>query len=69
MMGKAEENCLLGEALRLITTALDLLDENGTVGAIGAQLDLARARLSDRLRDQEIHRASKGSSGHHLHDA
>lgn len=58
-MGKADENDLqLGEALRLITTALDLLDENGTVGAIGAHLDLVRAHLSDHLGDPEIPGAS-----------
>jgi len=32
-----------------MTAALDLLDEDGTAGAIGAQLDLARARLADHI--------------------
>jgi hypothetical protein len=43
---------LLQEALRLLTTALEFLDEDGTVTAIGAQLDLARARLAEHLADK-----------------
>lgn len=51
-MGKSvDEDELLKEALRLMTTALKLLDENGKVSAIGAQLDLARARLSEHIQD------------------
>lgn len=49
MVKAVERDSLLHEALRLITAALELLDEDGTVSAIGAQLDLARARLSERL--------------------
>ena len=48
-----EEDNLLGEALRLMTTALELLDEDGTVGSIGAQLDLARARLAGHIDDSK----------------
>lgn len=49
-MGESlKEDNKLGEALRLMTSALDLLDEDGTAGAIGAQLDLARARLADHI--------------------
>lgn len=44
-----KEDHVLSEALRLMTAALDLLDEDGTAGAIGAQLDLARARLADHI--------------------
>lgn len=43
------KNELLNEALDLMTTALDLLDQDGSVGSIGAQLDLARSRLSDHI--------------------
>jgi hypothetical protein len=49
-MGNAfEEDRILREALSLITKAIDLLDRDGRVGVIGAQLDLARARLEDHL--------------------
>ncbi len=44
-----EEKASLREALSLMTRALELLDEDGGVGTIGAQLDLARARLSIHL--------------------
>lgn len=49
MFKAVERDSLLREALRLMTAALDLLDEDGTVSAVGAQLDLARARLSEHL--------------------
>jgi len=49
-MGKSlNDERLLSEALRLMTAALELLDEVGSVGSIGAQLDLARARLADHI--------------------
>lgn len=49
-MGKpVEENARLRQALCLITKALDLIDEDGSVGTIGAHLDLARARLTTHL--------------------
>lgn len=49
-MGESlKEDHVLSKALRLMTAALDLLDEDGTVAAIGAQLDLARARLADHI--------------------
>lgn len=47
-----ESDELLRNALRLITEALALLDEEGTVSAIGAHLDLARARLEEHLTDR-----------------
>ena len=50
-MGKPiEENETLQEALRLMTAALALIDETGGNGSIGAQLDLARARLATLLK-------------------
>lgn len=49
-MGKpVEENARLRQVLCLITKALDLIDEDGSVGTIGAHLDLARARLTTHL--------------------
>lgn len=51
-MGKAiKTDERLREALRLMTEALELLDQDGTVSAIGAHLDLARAHLEDHLAD------------------
>lgn len=51
-MGKSlDEDQLLSEALRLMTTALELLDQNGKVAVIGAQLDLARARLVEHIQE------------------
>lgn len=49
MSSSVEERESLREALRLMTQALDIVDHDGSVGAIGAQLDLARARLSEHL--------------------
>lgn len=49
MVKPVNKDDLLDEALRLMTKALDLLDGDGTVGSIGAQLDLARARLADHI--------------------
>lgn len=48
-----KSNELLYEALALMGTALDLLDQDGSVGSVGAQLDLARSRLSDHLERSE----------------
>lgn len=47
--GSPENNDLLDESLRLVTLALDLLDQDGTVPSIGAHLDLARVRLADHI--------------------
>lgn len=49
MSSAVEDGETLREALRLMTKALDLIDYDGSVGVIGAQLDLARARLSEHL--------------------
>ena len=49
MCKAVEQDLLLREALRLVTKALELVDEDGTVTFIGAQLDLARVRLSEHL--------------------
>ena len=49
MSSSVEDGETLREALLLMTKALDLIDHDGSVGAIGAQLDLARARLSEHL--------------------
>ena len=49
-MSKSIDQCnLLREALQLMTKALELLDQAGTVGAIGAQLDMVRVHLSEHL--------------------
>ena len=49
MSSAVEDGETLREALRLMTKALDLIDYDGSVGVIGAQLDLARARLLEHL--------------------
>lgn len=46
---QVHEHDVLHEALRLMTRALELLDQQRNVGQIGAQLDLARARLATHL--------------------
>ena len=46
---QVHEHDVLQEALRLMTRALELLDQQRNVGQIGAQLDLARARLATHL--------------------
>ncbi len=46
-----DEEELLSEALRLMTTALELLDRNGKVTVIGAHLDLARTRLAEHIQE------------------
>lgn len=48
----------LHEALRLMAKALEIIDRDGKVGAIGAQLDLARARLSEHLEQFDSVRSS-----------
>jgi len=53
MVKASETDDLLREALRLITEALELLDQDGTVGVVGAHLDLARARLEGHLDDSK----------------
>lgn len=49
MSNLIEDGGTLREALRLMAKALEIIDRDGKVGAIGAQLDLARARLSEHL--------------------
>ena len=58
MSSSVQDGKTLREALRLMTKALDLIDHDGSVGAIGAQLDLARARLSEHLAQFDSVRAN-----------
>lgn len=54
----SEQDNTLHEALSLMARALAILDEDGSVGAIGAQLDLARARLAEHLNLDNLHHAT-----------